>query len=131
MGLDNGICIKRNEKSMSIYNKLKCYENDWDKKHEEDFDICYWRKCSGVRHRIALSIGGIYDNARTPIKREDMPKVIAVLKSFNADNWGDDGGSIWEWDQHKEINQYHIEDLEYIYELMAEHDLDVYFYDSY
>lgn len=32
MGLDNGLCIRRNEKSMNIYDKIKCFEDYWDKK---------------------------------------------------------------------------------------------------
>lgn len=131
MGLDNGLCIRRNEKSMSIYDKIKCYEDEWDKKYEYDFHVCYWRKCYNIRSRISRAIGGIEDNFETPLKREDIPKIISVLKSLNADNWDDCGGSIWEWEEHEEINEYHIEDLEYLYELMGEHDLDVYFYDSY
>lgn len=131
MGLDNSLCIKRNEKSMNIYSKLKHYEEVWDTKKEFDFDICYWRKCYNIRTLISEAIGGIADNGYTPLKREDIPKIIAILKSLNADNWDDCGGSIWEWEEHEEINGYHIEDLEYLYELMGEHDLDVYFYDSY
>lgn len=131
MGLDNGICVRRNEKSMNIYDKLKHYEEEWDKTYEYDFDICYWRKCYNLRTLVSKAIGGIEDCGYTPLKREDIPKIIAVLKSLNADNWDDNGGSIWEWEDHEEINGYHIEDLEYLYELMGEHDLDVYFYDSY
>ena len=131
MGLDNGCCIRRNEKSMKIYDKIKHYEEEWTKKYEYDFEVCYWRKCYNVRTLISRAIGGIEDCDYTPLKREDIPKIIAVLKSLNADNWDDNGGSIWEWEEHEEINGYHIEDLEYLYELMGEHDLDVYFYDSY
>lgn len=131
MGLDNGICIRRNEKSMNIYDKIKCYESEWDKEHKYDFDICYWRKCYNLRTLISKAIGGIADNFETPLNRNDIPKIIAVLKSLNADNWDDNGGSIWEWEEQEKFNGYHIDDLEYLYELMGEHDIDVYFYDSY
>ena len=116
---------------MNIYNKLKCYEYDWDKKYEYDFEICYWRKCWNVRNLISRCLGGIEDCGYTSIEREDIPKIISVLKSLNADNWNDYGGSIWEWEEQEERNGYHIEDLEYLYMLMGHHDMDVYFYDSY
>lgn len=116
---------------MNIYSKIGIYEVAWDYKKDLDFDICYWRKCWGVRALISKAIGGIVDCGDTPLKREDIPKIITVLKSFNADNWDDLSDSIWEWEDHEEVNQGHIEDLEYLYDLMGEHDLDVYFYDSY
>lgn len=131
MGLDNGLCIKRNDKSLSVYDTVKRFEKEWEKKYQFDFEVCYWRKCYNVRHRIAMAIGGINDNLYTPLKREDIPKMIDALKFFNAENWDDDGGSIWEWDEQEELIEQHIENLEYLYELMGEHDLDVYFYDSY
>ena len=131
MGLDNGIEIKRNDKSLSIYDKIQRFEREWDKKYQYDFEVCYWRKCWNVRHRIAMAIGGIYDNLYTPLKRDDIAKIINELKSFNQYNWDDDGGSIWEWVEQEEFIKQHIENLEYVYELMGEHDIDVFFYDSY
>ena len=101
MGLDNGICVRRNEKSMNIYDKIKFYESEWDKEHKYDFDICYWRKCYNLRTLISRAIGGIEDNLETPLECEDIPKIISVLKSLNADNWDEYGGSIWEWEDHE------------------------------
>ena len=131
MGLDNGIEIKRNEKSMSIYDKIKRFERSWDKKHEYDFEVLYYRKCWNIRGIIAECIGGIYDNGETPIEREYIPKIIKALKSLNEDNWDDEGGSIWTYEEQKPHIKYHIKNLKYLYKLMGKHDLDVYFYDSY
>ena len=130
MGLDNGLCIKRNEKSMNIYDKIKHFEDDWDKEHKYDFEVTYWRKCWNVRSLIADCIGGINDCGNTPITREQISLIINVLKSLNTETW-DEGMSIWTWEEQEPHMQQYIENLKYLYELMGEHDLDVYFYDSY
>lgn len=130
MGLDNGISIRRNEKSMSIYDKLKRFEDDWDKEHRYDFELAYWRKCWNVRDMIADSIGGIYDNSKTFINRENLIAIIFALKSLNAENWDEDY-SIWTWEEQEPHIKRYIENLEYLYQLMGEYDLDIYFYDSY
>lgn len=131
MGLDNGICIRRNEKSMNIYDKLKRFEDDWDQEHKYDFEVCYWRKCWNIRALIFKSLDDVKDEGYTSIEHEDIPKIMAVLKSLNKDNWTDFGSCIWEWEEQEEYNEHYIENLKYLYDLMAEHDLDVYFYDSY
>ena len=131
MGLDNGLEIKRNEKSMSIYDKIKRFERSWDKEHEYDFEVLYYRKCWNIRSLIAECIGGIYDNGETPVEREHIPKIIAALKSLNTKNWMDYGGSIWEWKEQKPHIKRHIKNLKYLYRLIGKYDLDVYFYDSY
>ena len=132
MGLDNGICVKRNEKSMAIYNKLQRFEESWDKEHKYDFEIAYWRKCWNVRSRIIWCLGCGEDDGCTTIQRDDIPKIISELQSFNAKNWNEDSwGSIWDWDEQKPHMKRYIKNLKYLYRLMSKYDLDVYFYDSY
>ena len=131
MGLDSGICVKRNEKAMNVYSKLKRFEKDWEKKYGYDFEVIYFRKCWNVRALIFSCLGGGEDNGCTPIKHEDIPKIIMALKSLNADNWDEDGGSIWEWEEQKPHIKQYIKNLKYLYRLMDKYDLDVYFYDSY
>lgn len=131
MGLDNGVCIKRNEKSMNIYDKLKRFERDWDKKYEFDFEVAYWRKCWNIRALISKCLGGSEDNGSTPVNKEEITKIIIALKSLNVDNWDEDDGSIWEWEEQEPWIKQYIENLQYLYELMTQYDLDVYFYDSY
>ena len=116
---------------MNIYDKLTRFEDEWVKGHESDFDISYWRKCWNIRYLILKCLSAGNQEYEVVIKREDIPKIIDALKSLNADNWTDYGGSIWEWEDYEECNEWHIKDLEYLYELMGEYDLDVYFYDSY
>jgi hypothetical protein len=130
MGLDNGICIKRNEKSMNIYDKIKRFEDDYDKDHRYDFEVAYWRKCWNVRNLILRLLPIGESEWEFPITREDVSKIIDTLNSLNAETWDEDM-SIWTWDEQEPHMQRYINNLEYLYELIENHDLDVYFYDSY
>ena len=116
---------------MKIYDKLQCFEEEWNKKYGYDFDVCYWRKCWNVRGLIFDCLEDGEDNLGALIKREDIPKIIDALKSLNDENWEDKGSSIWTWEEQKPHIERYIQNLKYLYELMGEHDLDVYFYDSY
>ena len=131
MGLDNGICIRRNEKAMRIYDKIKRFDLDYLREGGYDMDVCYYRKCWNVRNLISQAIGGIEDNGETVLYRGDVHQVIVALKSLNAKNWNDCGGSIWEWSEQKPNIKQHIKNLKYLYKLMEKYDIDVYFYDSY
>ena len=135
MGLDNGICVRRNEYTNNI-KELRCFEESWDREHEYDFEVVYFRKCYNVRHMIMSSIKCTYDGCESePLTIEHIEKIVQGLKSFNARNWQDDGGSIWDWDDEdwpysKKIKQ-DIKNLKYLMKLMKKYDLEVYFYDSY
>ena len=131
MGLDNGIEIKRNEKSMSIYDKIKRFESNWDKEHKYDFEIAYYRKCWNIRSLILRCLSAGEEDYEIAVKREEIPKLIDILKSLNEDNWEDEGSSIWEYKEQKPHIKQHIKNLKYLYRLMGKYDLDVYFYDSY
>ena len=135
IGLDNGICVRRNEYTESI-SELKQFEEDWDKKYGYDFEIAYFRKCWNIKSMIFCSdIKGIRYNGRSdPLSKDDIDIIINGLRSFNEDNWDEDGGSIWEWhgeDNYSEYVQRQINNLKMLYHLMEKYDLEVYFYDSY
>ena len=135
MGLDNGLCIKRNEYTNNI-SELKRFEDAWDKDRQFDFEVCYFRKCYNVRHMIIESIKVAYDNDISEMLTvEHIEKIIKGLQSFNADNWQENGGSIWDWDDeeyhYSDKIQRDIENLQYLKELMDKYKLEVYFYDSY
>ena len=131
MGLDNGLCIRRNETSMSIYNKIKCFEEEWMKEYQYDFEICYWRKCWNIRALIFECIGSCDNDGEIQVKREDIPNIIEILKSLNEKNWYDYGSSIWEYKEQKPHIKRQIKNLKKVYRLMGKYDLEVYFYDSY
>lgn len=134
MGLDNGVCVRRTESSNKI-KELKKFEHIWDTEHKYDFEICYWRKCWNVRGEILHALGAYSDNDyEAPISLLTIDSVIKALKSFNAENWDDNGpgGSIWTWEEQKPHIKRHIRNLKYIKRLMKKYpNLEVYFYDSY
>ena len=136
MGLDNGICVRRNEYTNNI-KELKRFEDDCDKEHKYNFEICYWRKCWNVRSKIIFALMCEYNDNRESglLTIDDIQNIIDVLKSFNSKNWQEDGESIWDWDDEdypysRKIKQ-DIKNLKYLIKLMKKYDLEVYFYDSY
>ena len=130
MGLDNGICIKRNELSMKIYDKLSCFEFPWDDKHRFDFEIAYWRKCWNVREMIADCLGYGFDNEDVTLDAKDILNIIDGLEAYDETTWNA-GASIWSWEEAEDNIQQCIHGLKYLAGLMDEYKLDVYFYDSY
>ena len=135
MGLDNGLCVKRTEYTKNIP-ELKRFEDDWDKKHEYDFTVAYFRKCYNIRHMIFDTVEGAVDNGDSKLlTKQDIENIIAGLQLFNEDNWQDNGGSIWEWEDEEWSYSYKlkqdIENLKILRQLMDKYDLEVYFYDSY
>ena len=134
MGLDNGICVKRNEYSNSIKG-LKGFTQDWDKDKKYDFEFCYWRKCWNVRNDIFNIVAPeINNDSETVLTIEDIAKIIKLLKSYNKKTWDCDSwnGSIWTWSEYKAMNRIHIKNLYKLIRLMKRcPKLEVYFYDSY
>lgn len=134
MGLDNGVCVRRTPET----NKIQTLEdlNFWglDKEKKYDFDIVYYRKCWNIRNDLFhLGIG--YDQGEYPMSAQDVDKMIALLSSYNSENFEDGGGCIWEWDDedypYSEKIKQDIKALKTLRELMDKHELEVYFYDSY
>ena len=96
MGLDNSIEIKRNAYTNSIP-ELRQFELEYDKAYEYDFEICYWRKCWNIRNDILWIIGErLSDKYEYTLDKEDIDQIIKLLESYNADNFEDSGGCIWD-----------------------------------
>ena len=135
MGLDNSIEIKRNVYTNSIP-ELRQFELEYDKAYEYDFEICYWRKCWNIRNDILWIIGErLSDKYEYTLDKEDIDQIIKLLESYNADNFEDSGGCIWDWDDeeypYSEKIQQDIASLKVLRQLMDKYELEVYFYDSY
>lgn len=82
------------------------------------------------------AVPGVRDNDESePLTTEDINNIIKGLKSFNSNNWCDNGGSIWEWDDeewpYSEKIKQDIKNLKKLKKLMNKYELEVYFYDSY
>lgn len=129
MGLDNGICVKRTPVTEKIP-EMALFEDDFIRKYKYDYEPCYWRKCYNVRDKI-LAILDDGDYYRLELSANDVERIAEMLKSFTADNWEDGSGSIWEFDEIRDTLENQIRNLEILRRLMQEHELEVYFYDSY
>ena len=125
MGLDNGITVKRTAQTENI-SEMRLFEDDYVRKYKCDYEVCYWRKCWNIRNKI-LDVVYPWE----PLSVEDIDKIIEVLKSFTTDNWEDEGSSIWCFDNMEETLRDQINNLGVLKRLMQEHELEVYFYDSY
>ena len=135
MGLDNGIEVKRTPYT-NVLPELQCFNGPWDDEHKYNFEVVYWRKCYNVRSMIMNTVQSVRNNGTSdPLTTENIDAIINGLQSFNSDNWQDNGGSIWDWDDkeypYSEHIKHDIENLKTLRKLMNKYDLEVYFYDSY
>ena len=135
MGLDNGVCVRRNEYTNNIP-ELKRFESEYDKEHTFNFEVVYFRKCWNIRNDIlALINKGASEEYRFNLAKDDIDKIIKLFESYNSKNFTGSGNCIWDWDDedwpYSEKIAQDIEELKILRELMDKYDLEVYFYDSY
>ena len=129
MGLDNGINVKRHKNQ--LVNKLLSHTFEY-LKYMDEFEVAYFRKCWNIRNLIFYSIGiPSYDDYEFPVNQKEIKKIIKSLKTLNEDNWEDEGGSIWAFEEIEEHLKADIGRLKILYLLMFFLELEVYFYDSY
>lgn len=124
MGLDNGIIVKT---------KIN-YPKFVDVTHINNTDeICYWRKCWGIRNSImALFPERTKTQSIFNLTREDIWDILNILKWFNNKNkWDTSANSIWEYHEFKPILKRQIKTLKWLYSYMNNHEVELYFYDSY
>ena len=129
MGLDNGICIRRDSAPITA---LALFDDEVSKKYNYNPNVAYWRKCWNVRN-IVFGLLDIdeFNDSETPMSAEDVTRIITELKKFNRNNYLDCGDCIWEWDEFKQINKRNISALKRLVRLMKKNDnIEVYFYDS-
>ena len=130
MGLDNGITIyKKNLNSSIILNESFI---------PLDYEVCYWRKCWGIRNDIISYLHNTHeiqeDLYEYELTLEDLQAIYDILLSwYNKKKWNESGRSIWDWKTIKEQLRYDCNRLAYLIakkEVYGD-DLPVYFYDSY
>lgn len=128
MGLDNGIILRDvNPKDLTI-NKLVNLDNLGD----TSVEICYWRKCWGIRNAIIEKLH-LNDGEESKLDIEDIPVIIKILFDFYGQTeWEENADSIWEWDEFKDTLRQQILNLTWLYDYMLTNpECEVIFYDSY
>jgi hypothetical protein len=129
MGLDNAIRLR------------DCYPEDidfpWYVKPSFDgvgfVDVCYWRKCWGIRKEIFDICQASVNEYMTPISAEMIPSIMKCLEKFlKEDYWNENAESIWTYEQmFSEILQ-QIKNLCWLKEYLEQHpEAHCYFIDSY
>lgn len=131
MGLDNGIILRKvNPDTLSI-NKLTKLDKTYS--DNPDTEVCYWRKCWGIRNAIVDKFHFDREGGEHKLDAEDIPVIIKILFDFyGKEEWEEEADSIWEWDEFKDNLRQQILNLTWLYDYMlANPDVEVYFYDSY
>ena len=131
MGLDNGIILKVNPENISVTNKLIKLDKTYSDNPETE--VCYWRKCWGIRNAIVKKFHFDKEGGEYKLDAEDIPAIIRILFSFySKEEWEENADSIWEWEEFKDTLRQQILNLTWLYDYMlANPDVEVYFYDSY
>lgn len=118
MGLDNGIIVRMHEPA-------------------EEEEICYWRKCWGLRDSI---IEMLTKNGRDVVQKEvsidvdDIINIVNILQQFDdEDYWVEHGDSIWSYEDIKDDLHNQIDNLMGLLDALngPNNIKDVRFYDSY
>ena len=112
MGLDNGIIVRN--------------------KNGIEEEICYWRKCWNIRKLIFDCIDSNEMLFEYSLSLGNLIDIYYALKTLNKENWSENGGSIWEWEEIRKGLKRDIKTLNKLIKRMKkEPGLEVIFYDSY
>ena len=130
MGLDNGIILKVNPDTLTT-NKLVRLDKTWGE--DSNTEVCYWRKCWGIRNAIIEKFHFLTDCSEFKLDVEDIPVVIRILFDFyGKEEWEENADSIWEWGEFKDTLKQQILNLTWLYNYMLKNpECEVIFYDSY
>ena len=130
MGLDNGIVLKMNSVDAK---KAGCpfLDCNYD---DNEVDICYWRKCYGLRDLIFEELKLDDSNSYYSLTRDNIDTLVDLLIFLveSEESWINNAESIWEYDEYLPNMCRCILKLTWLKEYWETHpDIKVYFYDSY
>lgn len=134
MGLDNGIILKTRrtieEEDIPNYVQIEKLETE-----ENEYDICYWRKCWSLRNKIVDSI--TFDEKNEGCIREltvsNITDIIQILVDYliYPNDW-DEENNFWDFADYKEHIAQNIINLGWVRQYLRENSKAYcYFYDSY
>ena len=128
LGLDNGIVIKGiKREQLPSFIKLP-----WSEDYKDEIELCYWRKCWGIRDVIMDILHG-YNQDYTPIDQEDIQPIVRHLYNFcSKEYWDENADSIWEFEDMIPNLIQQLINLTWLKDYMKEHpEVTCHFYDSY
>lgn len=129
MGLDNGVIVrgvKRNELSPFM-------RYPYEKDYHEGVEVCYWRKCWGLRGRFLREAypNWDYEQYHFHMTEREVNILLRIIRHYlrHPEDWDQ---SIWEFDEIKPHLHRQQWNLVLLRTWMRKHpDAYVYFYDSY
>ena len=126
MGLDSGI-VFNNDVGIDAPFWVKIADCNYD-----ETEVCYWRKCWGIRNAIVNLFDGEDQYAYT-LDRDAVIQIRKILKQFsNKKYWENYSHSIWSYEDMKRTLRRQRVALHWLARCMKKYpDLYVYFYDSY
>lgn len=128
MGLDNGILIKSH-----IEEAKEFYPTNYVYKSDNSIEVCYWRKCWGIRNEIINKFHFPQDCGSYKLDKEDISVIIKIILKFcNSEYYKENADSIWEYDEMINNLTTQIVNLKLLTKIWDKYpDLEVEFYDSY
>ena len=128
MGLDNGVFLNKPTSVIPFYVKVDSWASS-----EDSVEICYWRKCWGIRDEI-LSLFPEADSNDSCLKLtpEYIRAIRKIIRSFmNKKKWEEESNSIWTYDEiHLRLIKQWIALWWLEHYLKKNPDAEAYFYDS-
>ena len=128
MGLDNGVVVKHIKRE-----DLPIIIRSGVTEYGDEVEVCYWRKCWGLRNAFihTLFLASDPDEWEFKLSINDVDFLRDLIKGYilNPDSWND---SIWEFSEVKHSLKRQWWRLTVLRYWMKFHpDKEVYFYDSY
>ena len=147
MGLDNGIVLRAKEDIsvpseliLTKYNVCGSFNSDDINElldtipKDEQVEICYWRKCWGIRNEIIHYLGKYNLGAEYTYKIpfDAIDGICDIINKFTKEYYYNMyARSIWDWDEIVDKLKLQITRLEWCKELLKEDKIELEFYDSY
>lgn len=137
MGLDNGLLLHTTTRIRNIPKEVRGRLGDsWVDEDGYVYEVCYWRKCYNIRHRVGKELTGVIDAADYSKEDLDIGDVKSIWHIINHVNnrwiWDYvDDNSIWTYDEiHDQLDE-DLLYLEWLIDFMKHNECRVEFYDSY
>lgn len=128
IGLDNGVFLNKPTSVIPFYVKVDSWASS-----EDSVEICYWRKCWGIRDEI-LSLFPEADSNDSCLKLtpEHIRAIRKIIRSFmNKEKWEEESNSIWTYDEIRPRLIKHWVALWWLERYLRKNpDAEAYFYDS-
>ena len=143
MGLDNGIMLRHRsqkevEDNIGVYANVirEPYVGDEGKHGYYEYEVCYWRKCWGLRDKILAILGDKFkdEDYECELTIKDLEAIREIEYGYmcDPDEWDENGSTIWDFNDMLPHFAKDIVSISWLIEFLKRHPKAyAYFYDSY